>query len=200
MLPEISAKNSPRNSWRAYFTVMEKRFPITSQALFLSDLEGVIHSRFTLQPPPSINNSTEKVFFYSFLCWIWFFVIILRMPAWWFISWPIRCKFTLQPPPSINNSTEKVFFYSFLCWIWFFVIILRMPAWWFISWPIKCKLNSLVHKKIEIRFGKFLVNLGRLTLQPPPSFLNFRGEEFPELWQNASVFQDEFHKYGKLGK
>ena len=33
------------------FIVMEKkRFQIISQALFLSDLEGVIHSRFTLQP------------------------------------------------------------------------------------------------------------------------------------------------------
>ena len=52
MLPEISAKNFPRNSWWAYFySDGKKRFPITLQALFLSDLEGVIHSRFTLQPP-----------------------------------------------------------------------------------------------------------------------------------------------------
>ena len=36
------------------FIVMEKKsIPNTSQALFLSDLEGVIHFRFTLQPPPS---------------------------------------------------------------------------------------------------------------------------------------------------
>ena len=54
MLPEISAKNFPRRSWWAYFySDGKKRFPTTSQALFLSDLEGVTHSRFTLQPPPS---------------------------------------------------------------------------------------------------------------------------------------------------
>ena len=55
MLPEISAKNFLRNSWwggHTFEVIMEKkRFSNTSQALFLSDLEGVIHSRFTLQPP-----------------------------------------------------------------------------------------------------------------------------------------------------
>ena len=50
-MPEISAKHFPRNSWWAYFYSEKKRFPITSRALFLSDLEGVIHSRYTLQPP-----------------------------------------------------------------------------------------------------------------------------------------------------
>ena len=34
-----------------FIVMRKKRFSITSQALFLSDLEGVIHSRFTLQPP-----------------------------------------------------------------------------------------------------------------------------------------------------
>ena len=34
-----------------FYSDGKKRFPITSPALFLSDLEGVIHSRFTLQPP-----------------------------------------------------------------------------------------------------------------------------------------------------
>ena len=52
VLPEISAKNFPRNLWWAYFNSFgKKKFPITSQALFPSDLEGVIHSRYTLQPP-----------------------------------------------------------------------------------------------------------------------------------------------------
>ena len=54
MLPKSSAKNFPRNCGGHTFIAMmkKKRFPITSQALFLSDLEGVMHSRiFTLQPP-----------------------------------------------------------------------------------------------------------------------------------------------------
>ena len=42
MLPEISAKNFPRKSWWAYFYSDGKiGFQFTSQALFLSDLEGV---------------------------------------------------------------------------------------------------------------------------------------------------------------
>ena len=53
ILPENSAENFPRNSWWAYFySDGKKRFPVTSQALFLSDLEGVIHSRIFLYNHP----------------------------------------------------------------------------------------------------------------------------------------------------
>ena len=56
VMQECCRKFSPRifpeiRGGHTNIVVKKKRFPITLQALFLSDLEGVIHSRFTLQPP-----------------------------------------------------------------------------------------------------------------------------------------------------
>ena len=50
----------PVNSWWSFFYCGgEKRFLFTSQALFLLDLEGVIHSQFTLQPPQQKINDIQ---------------------------------------------------------------------------------------------------------------------------------------------
>ena len=63
------------------FKVMEKkRFAIASQALFLSDLEGVIHSWFTQQPP--------YIWFWTFTRFVLPFCVV----SWTSYHFPLICR------------------------------------------------------------------------------------------------------------